>query len=276
MIAFGLVSLPVKIYATAETSRRISFNMIWKERGVRVRQQYIDPADGTVVPRDEIVKGYEFQKDRYVTFTKEELEVVEAPKSEQIDIVSFVPSDSVDRLLLHRAYYLGPGAGGARPYRLLAAALRETGRVAIAKQAARGRQYVVMIRPHGEGDGLVMEQLHYANELRSIDVLEMEEGEVSTAELALAVQLVEQGAADAFEPDAFTDEVRERTLELIQAKVDGEDITAAKPEERGAQIVDIMAALKASLEKEATDKSRAGGTGVQVVPPSDQVAEGAA
>ena len=103
-IAFGLVSLPVKIYSTAESSSKISFNMIWKERGVRVRQQYIDPADGTVVPRDEIVKGYEFAKDQYVLFTKEELEVVEAPKSDEIEIVSFVPDDTVPRLFFNKAY----------------------------------------------------------------------------------------------------------------------------------------------------------------------------
>lgn len=259
LISFGLVSLPVKIYSTAESARRVSFNMIWKERGVRVRQQYIDPADGTVVPRSEIVKGYEFSKDRYVTFTKEELEVVETPKAKEIEIVSFVPKGSVDRMFSNRVYYLAPGEGGGRPYRLLARALRKTGRVAIAKQAARGRQYVVMIRPHPEKDGLVMEQLHYADELRSIDVLDLEEGEVSEGELGLAVQLIEQGAAEEFDAAAFRDEVRERTLELIQAKVDGEDITkAGPPEEQGAQVVDIMAALKASLAGNAAAESSRG------------------
>ena len=258
LISFGLVSLPVKIYSTAEPSRRVSFNMIWKERGVRVRQQYIDPADGTVVPRSEIVKGYEFAKDRYVTFTKEELEVVEAPKAQEIEIVSFVPSPTVDRLFSNRTYYLAPGPGGGRPYRLLAAALDRTGRVAIAKQAARGKQFVVMIRPHADKTGLVMEQLYYADEIRPIDVLEIEEGEVSDQELGLAVQLIEQGAQDSFDPSEFNDEVRERALELIEAKVAGEDITAtAKPAEQGAQIVDIMAALKASLAKNASDGSPA-------------------
>ena len=156
-IAFGLVSLPVKIYSAGESSAKVSFNMIWKERGVRVRQQHIDPADGTVVPRDEIVKGYEFAKDQYVLFTREELEVVEAPKSDEIEIVTFVPAETVDRLFFHKAYYLGPDKGGARAYRLLSAALRETDRVAIAKHATRGKQYIVMIRPREEG--LLMEQL---------------------------------------------------------------------------------------------------------------------
>ncbi len=246
-IAFGLVSLPVKIYSTAESSRKISFNMIWKDRGVRVRQQYIDPADGAVVPKDEIVKGYEFAKDQYVLFTKEELEVVEAPKSDEIEIVSFVPADTVPRLFFNKAYYLGPDKGGARAYRLLSAALGETNRVAIAKHATRGKQYVVMVRPHEEG--LLMEQLYYADEIRSFDEVPLEEGEVSSAELALAIQLIEQAASDAFDPTQFHDEVREKTLELIQKKVEGQEITAAPAEESKTKIIDLMAALKASIEE---------------------------
>ena len=245
-IAFGLVSLPIKIYSTGESSRKVSFNMIWKERGVRVRQQYIDPADGTVVPREEIVKGYEFAKGQYVLFTPEELEVVEAPKSNEIEIVAFVPSGTVDRLFSNKAYYLGPDKGGGRAYRLLSAALLETDRVAIAKQATRGKQYVVMIRPHE--DGLLMEQLFYEEELRSFEEVPREDGDVNEAELGLALQLIEQASTDAFDPSAFKDEVRERTLELIQQKVDGQEITAAPAEESKTQIIDLMAALKASIE----------------------------
>jgi len=244
-IAFGLVSLPVKIYSTGESSRKVSFNMIWKERGVRVRQQYIDPTDGTVVPKDEIVKGYEFAKDQYVLFTKDELEVVEAPKSDEIEIVSFVPADSVGRLYFNKAYYLGPDKGGARAYRLLAAALRKTDRVAIAKHATRGKQYIVMIRPHDEG--LLMEQLYYADEIRSFEEVPLEKGDVNDAELTLAVQLIDQAAADEFDPSQFTDEVRERTLELIEQKVQGQEITAAPAEESKTKIIDLMAALKASI-----------------------------
>ncbi len=258
-IAFGLVSLPVKIYSTAESSRKVSFNMIWKERGVRVRQQYIDPADGTVVPKDEIVKGYEFAKDQYVLFTKDELEVVEAPKSDEIEIVSFVPADTVGRLFSNKAYFLGPDKGGARAYRLLSAALRETGRVAIAKQATRGKQYVVMIRPHE--DGLLMEQLYYADELRSFDEVPVEEGEVNEAELGLALQLIEQASSEAFDPTAFQDEVREKTLELIQRKIEGQEITAAPAEESKTQIIDLMAALKASIEGEGTERKPAARAG---------------
>jgi DNA end-binding protein Ku len=250
-IAFGLVSLPVKIYSTGESGRKVSFNMIWKERGVRVRQQYIDPADGTVVPKDEIVKGYEFAKDQYVLFTKDELEVVEAPKSDEIEIVSFVPADTVGRLYFNKAYYLGPDKGGARAYRLLAAALQQTGRVAIAKHATRGKQYIVMIRPHE--DGLLLEQLYYAEEIRSFDEVPLEDGEVNEAELALATQLIEQAVSETFDAAAFKDEVREKTLELIQQKVDGQEITAAPAAESKTKIIDLMAALKASIEDEEAE-----------------------
>lgn len=260
-IAFGLVSLPVKIYSTGESGAKVSFNMIWKERGVRVRQQYVDPADGAVVPKEEIVKGYEFAKDQYVLFTKEELEVVEAPKSDEIEIVSFVPADSVERIYFNKAYYLGPDKGGARAYRLLGAALRKTNRVAIAKHATRGKQYIVMIRPHEEG--LLLEQLYYADEIRSFDEVPLEEGEVNSAELALAIQLIDQAASNAFDPKQFHDEVREKTLELIEKKIAGQEITAAPAEESKTKIIDLMAALKASIEGDESRKpaARAGKKG---------------
>jgi len=256
-IAFGLVSLPVKLYSTGESSSKVSFNMIWKERGVRVRQQYVDPADGAVVPKDEIVKGYEFAKDQYVLFTKEELEVVEAPKSDEIEIVSFVPAETVPRIYFNKAYYLGPDKGGARAYRLLGAALKKTGRVAIAKHATRGKQYIVMIRPHEEG--LLLEQLFYADEIKSFDEVPLEPGDVNSAELALAIQLIDQAAAESFDPEQFHDEVREKTMELIQQKIAGQEITAAPVEESKTKIIDLMAALKASIEgDERKPAARAG------------------
>ena len=233
--------------------------MIWKERGIRVRQQYIDPADGTVVPKEEIVKGYEFAKGQYVLFTKEELEVVEAPKSDEIEIVSFVPADTVGRLYFNKAYYLGPDKGGARAYRLLSAALRKTERVAIAKHATRGKQYVVMIRPHGEG--LLLEQLFYAEEIRHFDEVPLEEGDVNEAELTLAIQLIDQAADDDFDSTQFKDEVREKTLELIQSKVDGQEITAAPAEESKTQIIDLMAALRASIEEDEEERKPAARAG---------------
>ncbi len=244
-ISFGLVSLPVKLYSTGESARHISFNMIHKACGTRVRQQYVCPTEDVVVPREDIVKGYEFSKGQYVLFDDEELRVVEAPKSDAIEIVSFVPAERVDRIYSNKAYYLGPDKGGARAYRLLSAALRRTGRVAIAKHATRGKEHLAMVRPHEEG--LLLEQLYYADELRSFGDVPVEEGEVDEAELKLAVQLVEQAASEEFDPTAFRDEVYEKTLELIQRKVEGREITAAPVEESRGQIIDLMAALKASL-----------------------------
>lgn len=252
-IAFGLVSLPVKLYSTGESSRRISFNMIHEKCGSRVRQQYICPTEDVVVPREEITKGYEFAKGQYVLFDAEELKVLESPKSDSIDIVTFVPAESVGRLYFNKAYYLGPDKGGARAYRLLSAALRETDRVAIAKHATRGKQYLVMIRPHEEG--LLLEQLYYDEEIKSFDEVPLEEGDVADAELTLARQLIDQASSDAFDPSQFHDEVRERTLELIQQKVEGAEITAAPAEESKTQIIDLMAALKASLA-EGDDEER--------------------
>lgn len=247
-ISFGLVNVPVKMYSTGESSRRVSFNMIHKECGTRVRQQYICPTDDVVVPREDIVKGYEFSKGQYVLFDTDELKVLESPKSDAIDIVSFVPADQVDRLYYNKAYYLGPDKGGARAYRLLSAALRQTERVAIAKHATRGKEYLVMVRPHDEG--LLLEQLFYPEELKDFGEVPLEEGEVNEAELTLAIQLIDQATSDAFDASQFEDEVRQKTLELIQQKVEGQEITAAPVEESKTQIIDLMAALKASLSEE--------------------------
>jgi DNA end-binding protein Ku len=260
-IAFGLVSLPVKLYSTGESARRISFNMVHKECGTRVRQQYVCPTDDVVVQREDIVKGYEFSKGQFVLFDEEELKVVEAPKSDSIDIVSFVPADHVDRLYFNKAYYLGPDKGGARAYRLLSAALKETERVAIAKHATRGKEYLVLIRPHE--DGLLLEQLFYADEIRAFDEVPLEDGDVNDAELKLAIQLIDQAAADEFDASAYRDEVREKTLELIQSKIQGQEITAAPAEETKTQIIDLMAALKASLSEEETERKPATRAGKQ-------------
>jgi DNA end-binding protein Ku len=244
-ISFGLVSLPVKLYATGESARKISFNMVHKDCGTRVRQQYICPTDDAIVPREDMVKGYEFAKGQFVLFDEDELKVVEAPKSDSIDIVSFVPAAQVDRIYFNKAYFLGPDKGGGRAYRLLSAALRETNRVAIAKQATRGKEYLVMVRPHEEG--LLLEQLFYADELKSFDEVPVDEGDVNEAELKLAIQLIDQASAEEFDAGAYRDEVYEKTLELIQKKVEGQEITAAPVEESRTQIIDLMAALKASL-----------------------------
>lgn len=250
-ISFGLVNLPVKLYATGQSSAKISFNLVHEKCGSRLRQQYICPKCDVVVEKDEIVKGYEFSKDQYVLFTPEELDAIETPSSEGIEITEFVPAEEVDPVYWERSYYLGPDKGGARAYRLLAAALAESGRVAIARYAARGKMYLVMVRPMNGKGGLVMEQLRYADEVRDFAEVEVGEGDVSKPELKLAKQLVEQSSSESFEPAKYHDQVREQMMEMIQKKVEGQEITAA-PASAPAQpqIIDLMSALKASLADE--------------------------
>ncbi len=244
-VSFGLVSVPVRLYSTGESGRKISFNWLHEDCGTRLKQQYFCPSDGEIVERANMIKGYEFAKEQYVTFKPEELKALEEQASQSIDITEFVPAEQIERIYLDKPYYLGPDKGGERAYRLLAAALRKTGRAAIAKYASRGKQYLVMVRPMD--DGLIMEQLLYPQEIRAFSEVPCGEGEVKQQELELAVQLIEQAATDDFKPENYRDEVRERVLALIQQKVDGEEITLAPIAEPKTQILDLMAALKASL-----------------------------
>ena len=248
-ISFGLVSLPVKLYATAESGHRVGFNLVHGECGTRLKQQYICPKCEVVVTRDEMVKGYEFTKGQYVLFDPEELKAIEAPKTDGIEITEFVPADQVEAVYQDKSYYLGPDKGGARAYRLLSAALKEANRVAIAKYATRGKQYLVMVRPHGEG--LVLDQLRYAEEVRSFDDVPIDEAEVKDAEMKLARQLIDQSSIEEFDAAKYSDEVRAKMLELIQMKVDGEEITVQPAEAPTTQIIDLMSALKASLGESA-------------------------
>lgn len=250
-ISFGLVNVPVKLYATGQSESKISFNLVHEKCGSRLKQQYICPKCDVVVQKDEIVKGYEFSKDQYVLFTPEELEAIETPRSEGIEITEFVPAEEVDPVYSERSYYLGPDKGGSRAYRLLAAALRESERVAIGRYAARGKMYLVMVRPTNGKGGLVMEQLRYADEVRDFAEVPVEEGDVAKPELKLAMQLVEQSASDSFDPQKYHDQVREQMMEMIQRKVEGEEITAAPASEAPQpQIIDLMSALKASLSNQ--------------------------
>ncbi|MFN8574149.1 MAG: Ku protein [Gemmatimonadaceae bacterium] len=250
-ISFGLVSVPVNIYSSAESKASVSFNMLHKKCNTRLKQQYTCPKDNEVVPRDDTVKGYEFAKDQYVVFTPDEIKALEEKATSTIDIVEFVPLAKVDREYLEKAYYLGPDKGGDRAYRLLAMALQETGRAALGQYAARGQQHLILLRPR---DGvLVMEQLHYADEIRSTAEVPLGEGDVKPNELTLAKQLIEQTATDTFEPTKYKDNVRERVLEAIQKKVEGQEITAEPSVDGGGKIIDLMEALKASLAK-ATDE----------------------
>jgi len=247
-ISFGLVSIPVKLYSATQPSAGVSFNLLHAKCGTRVKQQYICPHDNELVPREDMVKGYEISKDQYVTFTPEELKALEERATETIDIAQFVPVAQIDPVFFDKPYYLGPEKGGEKAYTLLAEAMRESGRAALARYAARGKQYLVMVRPMtGTKGGLVLQQLLYADEVRPFSEVPMTGGEVREPELKLARQLIDQITAETFEPTLYRDEVRERIQADIQRKQQGQDIATSSPEPQPARIIDLMEALKASL-----------------------------
>lgn len=253
-ISFGLVSIPVKLYSTSESAAGVSFNLLHAKCKSRLKQQYICPTDDNeIVPREDMVKGYEFTKGQYVTFTPEELEALEESASKSIEITEFVPAEKVDPVFVDKMYYLGPDKGGDRPYKLLGEAMRRTGRAALAKYAARGKQYLVLVTPRP--DGLVMQQLHYADEVRPFSEVPVGEAEIKEAELKLAIQIVEQISTDSFRPEQYRDEVKERILAQVQRKVEGQQITAAPSPAPQAQIIDLMEALKASLQLKGPAKA---------------------
>jgi len=204
------------------------------------------------VSREDMVKGYEFAKDQYVIFTPEELKAMEEVGTHTAEITEFVPLEAVDPVYYDKAYYLAPDKGGAKPYALLAAALRETNKCALGRWAARGKSYVVMIRP--AEDGLVMQQLLYAGEVRDMKDIEIPETEVKPQELKLAQMLIEQQSNDVFDPSQYGDEVGARIHAAIEKKVEGQEITLNEPQEGTAQVIDLMDALRASLERKTPPK----------------------
>ena len=247
-LSFGLVSIPVRLYSATESAASIRFNLLAKD-GSRVKQQYVSEKDQTVVSRAEMVKGYEFEKDRFVLFTPEELKALEEGSSHSIDIVAFIPEKAVDPVYYDKAYLLAPDKRGGKPYALLRDAMRESGRCALAKWAWKSKQYVVQVRP--AEDGLVLQQLLYADEVRSLKDLDIEPVSVTPAELQLALQLIDQISEDHYDPTQYADEEKKRILAAIDEKIAGKEIVAAEhAEERGGgQVIDLMAALKASLGK---------------------------
>ncbi len=258
-VSFGLVSIPVKLYSATEASRAISFNLLHKGCGSRLKQQYLCVKEEIPVSREEMVKGYEFAKDQYVMFTADELKALEEAGTHTAEITEFVPVEAIDPVFFDKAYYLAPDKGGAKPYALLARALRESKRCALGRWAARGKQYIVMIRP--VEDGLAMQQLLYASEVRSIKEIDIPKTEVKEAELKLAQQLIDQQATERFDPAAYVDEVRARIEAAVQKKVEGQEIATAEQPETGGQVIDLMEALRASLAKKPAARDTASSQG---------------
>jgi DNA end-binding protein Ku len=254
-ISFGLVAIPVKLY-TGTSSQAVAFNMLHGACGSRIRQQTYCPRCETTVDRAELTRGYEFAKDQYVRIAEDELKALEGEASRVIDIAEFVPLAEVDPIYFEKTFYLGPEKGGEKPYRLLAEAMTKSGKVALAKFVMRGKENLVLIRA-AQG-GLMLHTMYFADEVRSFD--EVDKGataQVRDNELALAIKLIEGLSADEFHIDQYEDEYRQRVLDLIGKKIEGEEITLGAPPAPRPQVIDLMDALKQSLEKKPL--ARAGG-----------------
>ena len=247
-ISFGLVSIPVKLYSTVDSTKAIRFNYL-TEDGSRVKQQYVTANTGDVVERSELMQGYEFAKGQYVMFTQEEVKAMNVESTNAIDIAEFIPLAEIERIYIDKVYFMGPDKGAARSYHLLKDALAKTERAALASYAARGKCYLVLIRPMG--DGLVMEQLKHQDELRSFEEVPLDVTDVESDELDLAIKIIEQRVNDQFEPENYEDRVRSKMMELIQQKIDGQEIAVPQEAAPEAKIVDLMEALKASVDGKA-------------------------
>lgn len=248
-LSFGLVSIPVKVFSATESGTGIRFNLIHRGCGSRLRQQYLCIKENVIVERAEMVKGYQFAPEQYVTFDPDELKALEEQGSHLVDIVAFVPEGSVDPIYFDKAYYLSPDKRGDRPYSLLLEGMKQTGRCAIARWAWHGKSHTVQLRPGSEG-GIVMQILLYGSEVRSSTSLGIPSAEVKKTELDLAIMLIEQIAQDAYDPSAFEDDVRQRIEAAVEQKIAGKQITLSEePERATGKVIDLMEALRASLAK---------------------------
>jgi len=244
VISFGLVSIPVKLY-TAASSEQVRFNMLDARNGVRIKQQYVSSADGKVLEKNEIIKGYEYARDQYVTFTDEELKKLEADRSNHVEIVEFVPLETFDFLQIEKTYYLSADKGGDKAYRLLSQSMERKGKVAVGRWAARGKEQLVLIRPYK--GGLVVHQLYYSNEVRSFEeVDDTAKFTFSDKERDLAERLIEQLSTEQFTPEQYHDEYADRVRAAVDQKVQGQQIVVSAEAPR-AQIIDLFEALKKSI-----------------------------
>jgi DNA end-binding protein Ku len=241
-LTFGLISMPVRLFSGARGSR-ISFNMLHRDDHVRLKQQYICPAEDKVVERDEIVKGYEYRKGEYVIIDPEELKKIEPKTAKAMEILEFVNADEVDPVYFESSYYLQPDEGGEKPYSLLVQALKETDYMGIAKLTMHNREYTVFLRPHESG--MMLHTMYYEDEVRKMEAPKLN-SEIKPAEVKIAHQLIE-ALAGKFEPEKFHDTYEENVKKLIQARLEGKDVEAVAKPAKPEKVVDLMSALKESL-----------------------------
>jgi len=257
-LSFGLVSIPIKLYSASQPNAGVGFNLLHGECGSRIRQQYVCPSCERTVERKELVRGYEFSKNQFVTFSDDELKTMEAQASRAVDIEQFVPLSAVDPIYFDRAYYLGPDKGAEKAYRLLGDAMRAADQAAVAKYVLHGKEHLVVLR--AAEHGLVLHTAFFADEVR--DPREVDQGGTVTvrdAEMALARKLIDELAAERFEPEKYEDGYRARVLEAVEAKVAGQQVTAPPAETGRAQVIDLMEALKQSLSQRGEGAEAASG-----------------
>jgi len=264
-LTFGLVSLPVKLFSAAR-SESVSFNQLHASDHSRVKQVLYCQAEDKPVTRNELVKGYEYEKDKYVVIDEEDLKKAQPASAKTMEVLEFVKAQEVDAVYFESSYYMAPDEAGEKPYALFFEALKKSGYLAIAKLTMHNREYTTFLRPH-EG-GLMLHTMYYADEIRNFG--EIDKGQaaaVKEAELKLAIHLIDQLSSEAFKPDQYQDEYRARVLDMVNQKIEGKQVTSAPAEPRRGQVIDLMQALKESLEKQAPQKKAARARRAEAVVP---------
>jgi len=255
-ISFGLVSIPVRLY-TATRSEDVHFNLLHASCGTRVNRKWWCPHHEKIVSSDELIRGYAVSKSKYVTFTDEEIDALESDDNRALDITEFVSLDQIDPVFFEKAYFLGPAPGGGKTYKLLASAMKKEGKVALARWVSANREHLVVLRPYEHG--LVLHTMFYADEVRDFGAIDLEEGPVREKEIKLAEMLIAELTEKKFNPLQYKDEYRARLLERIRGKSHGKEIVGQEEEEdeKGGEVIDIMEALRRSLEGGAKTRKRA-------------------
>lgn len=245
-ITFGLVNIPVRFY-TATKSEDVHFNLLHQSCGTRVNRKWWCPHHEEMIETGDMMRGYPVAKNQYVTFTDEEMDQLESDDNRALEITEFVDLDQIDPVFFEKAYYLGPAPGGGKTYRLLAQAMKKQNKVALARWISGHREHLVILRPFEEG--LILHTMYYADEVRDFSAIDIEGGEVRDKEVALAEMLINELTEERFDPLAYKDTYRERLMDQIRAKSAGQVIVSeAAAQDASAEVVDIMEALRRSLE----------------------------
>ena len=245
-ISFGLVNIPVRFY-TATKSEDVHFNFLHESCGSRVNRKYWCPHHEQIVSQDELIRGYEFSKNNYVTFTNDELDALDSDDNRALDITEFLDLSQIDPVFFEKAYFLGPAPGGGKTYKLLAAAMKKENKVALARWVSGNREHLVILRPFE--NGLILHTMYYADEVRDFGAMEIEDAQLKDKEIKLAEMLIDELTEKEFDPLRYKDDYRERLMDRIRDKSKGKPIVSEKKEEEeGGEVIDIMEALRRSLE----------------------------